>query len=52
VAALLWALPAALALIGAWRVSDRPGRPHRATLRLAGAAALWAAIITVLLVRS
>jgi hypothetical protein len=49
VAAFLWALPAALALLGAWRVSDDP---RRTTLRLAGAAALWAAITLLLIVRS
>jgi hypothetical protein len=48
-AALIWAIPAALALAGAYRIADRP---HRHTIRLAAATALWAALICLLIARS
>jgi hypothetical protein len=43
---LLFACTAALAFTGLYRVADRP---VRTTLRLAGAAALWAACIVLLI---
>lgn len=44
--ALLWAIPAALALLGAYRVADQP---RRQTLRLVAAAALWASLICLII---
>ncbi|GAA2838426.1 hypothetical protein RMN57_13125 [Kitasatospora sp. CM 4170] len=45
-AVLWWAIPAALAFAGLYRAVDHP---IRQTLRLAGIAALWAALITAAL---
>ncbi|MCG6493418.1 hypothetical protein [Kitasatospora sp. A2-31] len=45
-AALWWALPAVLAFAGLYRAADHP---IRQTLRLAGAAALWATCITLII---
>jgi hypothetical protein len=46
VSALPWAIPAALALLGVYRIADPL---HRHTIRLAAAAALWAALICLLI---
>lgn len=45
-ATAIFAIPAALALLGAYRIADQP---HRRTLRLAAATALWATLICLLI---
>lgn len=46
---LLFALPALIAFVGVYHVSDRPGRQ---TLRYAAVCALWATAISLIISRS